>query len=131
MLRLEDRELIRWCGEQGTGVLSYGPLAYGLLTGAITSETRFDRGDWRGGDEEDGSVRREKPAANLALVDGLRPIAERLGITHRAARARVERRAAGGDRGDRRQPEPRPRRVERRGRRRRARTTTLAEIEGC
>ena len=82
MLRLEDRDLIRWCGEQGTGVLSYGPLAYGLLTGAITSETRFDRGDFRGGDEEGGSLfvagNRER---NLALVEALRPIAERLGIT--------------------------------------------------
>ena len=82
MLRLEDRDLIRWCGEQGTGVLSYGPLAYGLLTGAITSETRFDRGDFRGGDEEGGSLfapgNRER---NLALVEALRPIAERLAIT--------------------------------------------------
>ena len=82
MLRLEDRDLIRWCGEQGTGVLSYGPLAYGLLTGAVTSETRFDRGDFRGGDEEGGSLfvpgNRER---NLAFVEALRPIAERLGIT--------------------------------------------------
>lgn len=82
MLRLEDRELIAWCGEQGTGVLSYGPLAYGLLTGAITSETRFDEGDFRGGEEEGGRLfdpgNRER---NLALVEGLRPIAERLGIT--------------------------------------------------
>jgi aryl-alcohol dehydrogenase-like predicted oxidoreductase len=82
MLRLEDRDLIRWCGEQGTGVLSYGPLAYGLLTGAITSETRFVRGDFRGGDEEGGSLfvegNRER---NLALVEALRPIADRLGIT--------------------------------------------------
>jgi aryl-alcohol dehydrogenase-like predicted oxidoreductase len=82
MLRLEDRDLIRWCGEQGTGVLSYGPLAYGLLTGAVTSETRFDRGDFRGGDEEGGSLfgagNRER---NLALVEALRPIAERLAIT--------------------------------------------------
>jgi aryl-alcohol dehydrogenase-like predicted oxidoreductase len=82
MLWLEDRELIRWCGEQGTGVLSYAPLAYGLLTGVITSETRFDEGDFRGGEEEGGSLfapgTRER---NLAVVDGLRPIAERLGIT--------------------------------------------------
>ena len=82
MLRLEDRDLIRWCGEQGTGVLSYAPLAYGLLTGAITSETRFDEGDFRGGEEDGGSLfapgNRER---NLAVVDGLRPIAERLGIT--------------------------------------------------
>ena len=82
MLQLEDRDLIRWCGEQGTGVLSYGPLAYGLLTGAITSETRFDRGDFRGGDEEGGSLFvAGNLERNLALVEALRPIAERLGIT--------------------------------------------------
>jgi aryl-alcohol dehydrogenase-like predicted oxidoreductase len=82
MLRLEDRDLIRWCGEQGTGVLSYGPLAYGLLTGAITSETRFDRGDFRGGDAEGGSLFGEgNRERNLAHVDALRPIAERLAIT--------------------------------------------------
>jgi aryl-alcohol dehydrogenase-like predicted oxidoreductase len=82
MLRLEDRDLIGWCGEQGTGVLSYGPLAYGLLTGAITSETRFDEGDFRGGEEEEGSLfARANRERNLALVEGLRPIARRLGIT--------------------------------------------------
>ncbi|HJY32917.1 MAG TPA: aldo/keto reductase, partial [Actinomycetota bacterium] len=82
MLRLEDRDLIGWCGEQGTGVLSYGPLAYGLLTGAITSETRFEAGDFRGSEEEGGSLfARGNRERNLALVEGLRPIAERLGIT--------------------------------------------------
>jgi aryl-alcohol dehydrogenase-like predicted oxidoreductase len=82
MLRLEDRDLIDWCGEQGTGVLSYAPLAYGLLTGAITTETRFDEGDFRAGEEEEGSLfARENRERNLAVVDGLRPIAERLGIT--------------------------------------------------
>ncbi|HET7928856.1 MAG TPA: aldo/keto reductase, partial [Actinomycetota bacterium] len=82
MLRLEDRELIAWCGEQGTGVLSYGPLAYGLLTGAITSETRFDEGDFRGGDEEGGALfARGNRERNLALVEHLRPIAQRHQIT--------------------------------------------------
>src|SRR3990172_3752488 len=47
MLVLGDRELIRWCGEAGVGVVSYGPLAYGLLSGAITAETRFDTTDFR------------------------------------------------------------------------------------
>ena len=84
MLWRGDRDLIRWCGDVGTGVLSYAPLAYGLLTGAITSETRFDEGDFRGsGEEEDASSlfgpgRREE---HLAVVEALRPIAERLGIT--------------------------------------------------
>lgn len=34
LLTLDDRDLIRWCGEVGTGVVSYGPLGFGLLTGS-------------------------------------------------------------------------------------------------
>ena len=83
MLWLRDRELVRWCGEQGIGVLSYGPLAYGLLTGAITAQTRFDDGDFRGGQDEDaaslfGPGNRER---NLAIVGRLRSVADRLGTT--------------------------------------------------
>jgi aryl-alcohol dehydrogenase-like predicted oxidoreductase len=52
MLELRDRDLIRWCGERGTGVLSYSPLAFGLLTGAIGLESRFDRDDVRAGRDE-------------------------------------------------------------------------------
>ena len=82
MLQLADRELIRWCGERGTGVVSYGPLAFGLLTGAITMQTAFGPSDHRGpGGEQDrifGSGNRER---SLAVVDGLRPIAERLDVT--------------------------------------------------
>jgi len=48
MLWGDDRDLIAWCGEQGTGVLAYGPLAFGLLTGAITKDTQYPEGDWRG-----------------------------------------------------------------------------------
>ena len=83
MLALDDRDLIRWCGEQGIGVLSYGPLAYGLLTGAITAETRFDHGDFRGGGDDDGDrlFGPEKLEGSLAVVEALRPIAERLGIS--------------------------------------------------
>ena len=46
----EQAELIAWCETNGTGVVSYGPLAFGLLTGAITAATRFPDGDWRGSD---------------------------------------------------------------------------------
>ena len=78
MLERGDRELIRWCGGAGTGVVSYGPLAFGLLTGAIDHDTAFAPGDWR-------SERKEGPFADLggslAFVDRLRPIAERLGVT--------------------------------------------------
>lgn len=85
MLVLDDRELIRWCGEQGIGVVSYGPLGYGLLTGAITAETRFDPKDFRSGyDEWEYWQRLFAPGRlerSLAVVDAMRPIAERLGVT--------------------------------------------------
>jgi aryl-alcohol dehydrogenase-like predicted oxidoreductase len=80
MLSLSDRELIRWCGEQGIGVLSYGPLGYGALTGAITADTVFDEGEFRGSDEDPlfAPGRRER---TLAVVEAMRPIAERLGCS--------------------------------------------------
>jgi aryl-alcohol dehydrogenase-like predicted oxidoreductase len=83
MLWLEDRDLIRWCGENGTGVVTYGPLAYGLLTGAITAETEFDEGDHRSGWDGEphplfGPGKRER---SLAVVEALRPIAARLEIS--------------------------------------------------
>jgi len=85
MLQLEDRELIAWCGEHGTGVLSYGPLAYGLLTGAVGPDTTFDDTDFRSGkDEWDYWEKLFAPGRlerSLAVVDAMRPIAERLGCT--------------------------------------------------
>jgi len=81
MLELRDRDLIRWCGEQGTGVLSYSPLAFGLLTGAIGPESRFDREDVRAGRDEGSLFAPGTRERNLAVVGSLRPVAERLGIT--------------------------------------------------
>jgi aryl-alcohol dehydrogenase-like predicted oxidoreductase len=85
MLQLQNRELIRWCGDQGIGVVCYGPLAYGLLTGAITKDTRFDPDDWRSGRQGVSYYPRMfapgKIERSLAVTDALRPIAERLGIT--------------------------------------------------
>jgi aryl-alcohol dehydrogenase-like predicted oxidoreductase len=79
MLALRDRDLIRWCGERDIGVLAYGPLAYGMLTGVITAETTFDRGDFRRGETWlFGPGRRER---SLAVVEAMRPVAGRLGIT--------------------------------------------------
>jgi aryl-alcohol dehydrogenase-like predicted oxidoreductase len=77
MLTRANGDLIRWCGEQGIGVVSYAPLAYGLLTGGITTETRFPDGDWRGRDEADGPF--VDLEVSLAIVDRIRPVAERLG----------------------------------------------------
>jgi aryl-alcohol dehydrogenase-like predicted oxidoreductase len=81
MLELRDRDLIRWCGEQGTGVLSYSPLAFGLLTGAIGPESRFDADDVRSGRDEGSLFAPGNRERNHAVVEALRPFAERLDIT--------------------------------------------------
>jgi aryl-alcohol dehydrogenase-like predicted oxidoreductase len=60
MLFLEHRDLIRWCGERGIGVVCYGPLAFGLLTGAITEDTAFDPSDWRSGKQWTGGAAKER-----------------------------------------------------------------------
>jgi aryl-alcohol dehydrogenase-like predicted oxidoreductase len=79
MLDRRNADLIRWCGEQGVGVVSYGPLAYGLLTGAISSETTFGSDDWRSRPQDDGPF--ADVDGSLATVDRLRPVAERVGCS--------------------------------------------------
>src|SRR2546428_5508672 len=82
MLKLDDRQLIRWCGEHGTGVVTYGPLAFGMLTGAVTADTTFGPRDHRGpGGEKDAIVTGDNRGRSLAVVDGMRPITDRLGVT--------------------------------------------------
>ena len=85
MLHLRNRDLIRWCGEQAIGVVTYGSLAYGLLTGAIAMETQFAADDWRSGRTGGDYYRRlfapGKKERSLAVSQALAPIAERLGIS--------------------------------------------------
>jgi aryl-alcohol dehydrogenase-like predicted oxidoreductase len=85
LLHVENREVIRWCGERGAGVVAYGPLAFGLLTGAISTDTTFHERDWRSGNGTSGMYEQMfapgKIERSLAVVDGLRRIAERLGVT--------------------------------------------------
>ena len=76
MLARQDRELLGWCGEAGVGVVSYSPLGAGLLTGAIAAGTVFD--DWRGEATEGFLTDLE---GSLAIVERLRPVAERLELT--------------------------------------------------
>jgi aryl-alcohol dehydrogenase-like predicted oxidoreductase len=76
MLTRANADLVRWCGEQGIGVVSYAPLAYGLLTGAIWADTRFAAGDWRGEPQDEGPF--ADLEGSLETVERLRPVAERL-----------------------------------------------------
>ncbi|MFN2388579.1 MAG: aldo/keto reductase [Actinomycetota bacterium] len=77
-------DLLTFCDENGTGIICYGPLAYGLLTGAIDETTEFAPDDWRGGSTGISYYRDlfapGRFERNLAIVKELRPIAARLGI---------------------------------------------------
>jgi len=42
-----EAEVLPYCQEHDIGVLVYGPLAHGLLTGAIDERTSFETSDWR------------------------------------------------------------------------------------
>ncbi len=44
-----ETELLPYCREHDIGVLIYGPLAHGLLTGALNQGTEFAADDWRSG----------------------------------------------------------------------------------
>jgi aryl-alcohol dehydrogenase-like predicted oxidoreductase len=86
LLHLDDRaELLPWLDQQGIGYLAYGPLAFGLLTGAFTPDTTFHPDDWRSGGRFETDYYGElfapgKFEENLERVERLRLIAERLGI---------------------------------------------------
>ena len=44
--RMEAR-VLPWCMANGVGFMSYGSLAFGLLTGAFPPDHTFEEGDWR------------------------------------------------------------------------------------
>ncbi len=43
-----QKEIFPYCQEQNIGVMAYGSLAYGLLTGTFSETTDFGSDDWRG-----------------------------------------------------------------------------------
>ena len=81
---LENRDLFRWCGEHGIGVVTYEPLGNGMLAGAIKAPEDFvrvvgdDYKDWPFWQRlfSPGKFERSK-----AVTDGMRDVADRLGCT--------------------------------------------------
>jgi aryl-alcohol dehydrogenase-like predicted oxidoreductase len=73
---IEDTTL-PYAAEHDIGVLVYGPLAHGLLSGRMTESVTFDADDWRGKspDFTGESLRR-----NVAVVERLKGVARKRGI---------------------------------------------------
>lgn len=47
--RRMEKEIFPFCAENDIGVMGYGSLAHGLLTGTFSADMTFDALDWRGG----------------------------------------------------------------------------------
>ena len=82
---LFDRRMAKWifpyAHENGIGVMTYGSLSYGMLTGTFTEETTFEEGDWRRGGGSDMSLRLFVPGIfqrNVRAVNELKALAEGL-----------------------------------------------------
>ena len=85
MFHQEGRDdLFPFCESNGTGVIVYGPLAFGLLTGAITRDTKFGEDDWRSGSGMSYYEDLFAPGViekNLDRVEALKPVASRAGCS--------------------------------------------------
>jgi aryl-alcohol dehydrogenase-like predicted oxidoreductase len=75
-----EEELLPYCAAHDIGVITYSPMQSGLLTAKFTKEraVHLPDNDWR---KRDPYFREPELSANLALVEKLRPIAERNGRT--------------------------------------------------
>ncbi|MCX5496857.1 aldo/keto reductase [Kaistia dalseonensis] len=69
-------EILPWCNAHETGTIVYSPMQAGLLTGTFSAEraARLPDSDWR---KKDSQFTGETLEKNLALVEALRPIAEK------------------------------------------------------
>ena len=73
--RRQEQETFPYCLSEGIGVMGYGSLAHGLLTGAFTAATTFEAGrDWRAGGVAFGQpiFRGDNFGANVAVAERLR-----------------------------------------------------------
>jgi aryl-alcohol dehydrogenase-like predicted oxidoreductase len=76
--RAVDKEILPYCKQQGIGVISYAPMASGLLTGAMTREraAALPPDDFRSKNPE---FREPRLSKNIDLVDRLRKVGARHG----------------------------------------------------
>ena len=82
--RRMQKEIFPYCRENGIGVMAYGSLAYGILTGTLSEESAFEKGDWRSRQGKLGNINLfqhlfgpDHFLNNLRAVEDLKPIAKR------------------------------------------------------
>jgi aryl-alcohol dehydrogenase-like predicted oxidoreductase len=78
-----EREMFPTAEELGIGIMAYGPLAHGLLTGTFTPQTTFEQSDWRHRGVLFGQAlfHPDHFGQNLAVVEQLKAVAARKGIS--------------------------------------------------
>jgi aryl-alcohol dehydrogenase-like predicted oxidoreductase len=78
-----EHEMFPTAQELGIGVMAYGPMAHGLLTGAMGRGTNFQATDWRASGVIFGQslFSPENLARNLEVVERLKEVASQLDTT--------------------------------------------------
>jgi len=86
--RRMQAEIFPWCVQENVGVMAYGSLAYGLLSGTFHGDMQFDENDWRANRGTLGSLNLfrtlfgpEHFVRNLAAVEEIKAMATRHGKT--------------------------------------------------
>lgn len=81
LMREVETEILPFCEQAGIGVIAYSTLQSGLLTGAMTREriANLPHDDWRKARSPD--YQEPRLTHNLALVDIMRRIGQRYGLT--------------------------------------------------
>lgn len=68
-----EEEILPYCQNNGVGVLVYGPMTHGLLSGKMSLDYEFDENDWRAGSP---LFQGENFQKNLEKVEDLKQLAE-------------------------------------------------------
>jgi aryl-alcohol dehydrogenase-like predicted oxidoreductase len=84
--RRMQKEIFPYCRENQIGVMAYGSLAYGMLTGTLSEENTFEKNDWRSRRGQLGNINLfqhlfgpDHFLKNLRAVEELKTIAKRYG----------------------------------------------------
>ena len=81
--RRVEKAMYPYCMDNGIGVMTYGSMGFGLLTGTFTVDMKFQEGDYRGlggnAGFDGGMLALEHRARNIQVVEELKPIAARRG----------------------------------------------------